>query len=400
MTNCYLSFQVGFGKKTVYRLLGSTTIGRGSDNTITVQNQSMSRHHAKVTFQGDAWIVEDVKSANGIVIDGERVKKSILSSKDTFKLGEVEFCFIENETPTDSDKFTQTVEILSASAADLDILAEKEKEKYWTERLQDVITAIPFFVSINTVERKKLMDTATLHGYKAGEMILREGDPGRSIYVVLNGRVRVFLRNYHGGELELDIIGESDFFGEISFLTGKPRLACVAATESTMLMELSFASMRKLVKENPVVKEVLLKSYYDRLEKIKARRSESGIADRRRVPRLNEQLPVLIVMLPNTTPIDQTQCRSWKTDAVDISKKGILVKVPKTEPEEFQCNDHVLLEIDLETDLGQVRTAGIVRRAISYEREKGTTLVGIKFIGMADTDGKKLNKFVYGETLI
>ena len=400
MKNCYLAFQIGFMKRTVYRLLGSTTIGRGSDNTITVQDQSVSRHHAKVTLQGETWIVEDVKSANGIVIDGKRVDKFTLKSNDTFKLGDVEFSFIENETPEHDDPFTKTVEILSASAVDLDILAEKEKEEFWTERLQDVISAIPFFLSLDTVERNKLTDTATLHGFKAGEMIIRKGDPGRSIYVVLNGRVRVFLRDYHGSELELDILGESEFFGEISFLTGKPRLACVAAIDSTMVMELSYTPMRKLVQDNPAVKEVLLEYYYDRLKKIKAKRSEIGMEERRRDPRVNEQLPVLIVMMPNTTPTDQVKSRSWKADSVDISKNGILVKIPKAEPEEFQLNDQVLLEIDLEADLGKIRTAGIVRRAMLYEMEKRTTLVGIKFLGMTETDSKKLNGFVCGENIV
>jgi CRP-like cAMP-binding protein len=292
------------------------------------------------------------------------------------------------------------VEILSASAADLDVLAEKEKAEFWTERLQDVISAIPFFCSLDTVERNKLTDTATLHGFKAGEMIIRKGDPGRSIYVVLNGRVKVFLRDNHGSELELDILGESQFFGEISLLTSKPRSACVAAIDSTMVMELSYTPMRKLVQENPAVKEVLLEYYYDRLKKIKAKRSEIRMEERRRDPRVNEQLPVLIVMLPNTTPTDQVKSRSWKADSVDISKKGILVKVPKAESEEFQPNDQVLLEIDLEADVGKVRTAGIVRRAMPYEIEKRTTLVGIKFVGMTDTDSKKLNNFIYGETII
>ena len=400
MTNCYLSFQIGFLKKTVYRLLGPTTIGRGSDNTITVPDQSVSRNHAKITLQGDTWVVEDLKNANGIVIDGKRVDKFALKSNDTFKLGEVEFRFIEKQTPEDSDEFTQTVEILSPSAADLDILAEKEKEEFWTKRLQDVISAIPFFFSLDTVEHNKLTDTATLHGFKAGEMIIREGDPGRSIYVVLNGRVKVFLRDYHGSELELDILGESEFFGEISFLTGKPRAASVAAIESTMVIELSYTSMRELVLENPAVKEVLLEYYIDRLKKIKAKRAEIGMDERRRDPRVNEQIPVLIVMLPNTTPTGQVRSRSWKADSVDISMNGILVRVPEAELEEFQPNDQVLLEIDLEADLGKVRTAGIVRRAMLYEMEKRTTLVGIKFVGMTDNDSKKLNNFIYGKTLI
>ena len=400
MTNCYLAFKLGFMQKTVYRLLGPTTVGRGSDNTITVQVPSVSRNHAKVTLQEDIWIVEDLKSKNGIVIKGKRVDKLALKSNDTFGLGEVDFRFIENEALEDSDQFIDTVEILLASAAYLDILDEKEKAEFWIERLRDVISAIPFFSSLDTVERNKLTDSALLHGFKAGEMILRQGDPGRSIYVVLNGRVKVFLRDHNGSELEFGILGETEFFGEMSFLTGKPRLADVMATETTMLMELSYTSMRNLVKENSAAKKMLLDYYYDRLKKIKAKRFEIGMEERRRDPRVNEQFSVLVVMLPKTMPTDQLTSTSWIADSVDISKNGILVKVPNSEPEEFQLNDQVLLEIDLEADFGKVRTAGIVRRAVLYEMEKKTTLVGIKFVGMTDTDSEKLNSLIYGKTLI
>jgi CRP-like cAMP-binding protein len=400
MINCYFSFQIGFQKKTVYRLQGPTTIGRGSDNTITVPVPSMSRNHAKVTLKGDSWVIEDLKSANGIVIDGKRVDKFTLRSSDTFKLGEVEFSFIEKETSEDSHKLTDTVEILSASAADLDILAEKEKEVLWTKRLQDVLSAIPFFSSLDRVERNKLTDDATLHGFKAGEMVIKEGDPGRSIYVVLNGRVKVFLKDYHGSELELDSLSNSEFFGEISLLTGKPRIASVGAIDSTMVMELNYDSMRKLVQENPAVKDVLLEHYVDRLKKIKKKLSEIGMEERRRDPRVNEQLTVLIVMMPKTTQTDQVKSRSWKAESVDISKGGILVKVPEAEPEEFQLKDQVLLEIDFEADLEKIRTAGTVQRAMLYEMEEKTTLLGIKFLGMTDSDSKKLSNFLYGEALV
>ena len=400
MTNCYLTFQIGFMKKTVYRLLGSTTIGRGSDNTITVQVPSMSRNHAKVTFQDDIWVVEDLKSTNGIVLSGKQVNKHALKSNDTFKLGEIEFCFIENETPKDSARLADTVEVLLASAAYLDILGKKKSAELWTERLRDVISAIPFFSSLDRVERNKLTDTATLHGFNAGEMIIRKGDPGRSIYVVLSGRVKVSLRDHHGSELELDIIGESEFFGEMSFLTGKPRLVNVRATETTMLMELSYTRMQKLVHENSAVKKILADHYNDRLKKIKAKRLEIGMEERRRDPRVNEQFSVLVVMLPKITPNGQVTSRSWKGDSVDISKSGILVRLPNSEPEEFQLNDQVLLEIDLEGDFGKVRTAGIVRRAVLYEMKKETTLVGIKFIGMPETDISRLNSLIYGKTLI
>lgn len=78
-----------------------------------------------------------------------------------------------------------------------------------------------------------------MHGFDAGEMILREGDPGRSVYVVLSGRVRIFVRDHHGDMLELAILEESEFFGEMSLLTGKPRATQVEAVDKSVLMYLS-----------------------------------------------------------------------------------------------------------------------------------------------------------------
>jgi len=276
MKNCYLAFQIGSMKKTVYPLLGPTTIGRDANNTITIPDPTVSRNHAKLFLQGKSWIVEDWESANGIKTDGKQVKKLVLKSGLTFQLGEIAFTFLENETSEVRDEFTQTVEIRSASVEDLDILDEKEKAEFWTKRLQDVISSIPFFSSLDVLERKKLTDTSTLHGFNEGEMIIRQGDPSRSIYVVLSGRVRVFTRDHYGNQLELAILGESEFFGEISFLTGQPSPANIEAVDKNMLLELSYTSMRDVVNENAKVKKVLLGYYRKRLRDIKERCANQG----------------------------------------------------------------------------------------------------------------------------
>jgi hypothetical protein len=263
-------------KKTVYPLLGQTTIGRDANNTITIPDPTVSRNHAKLFLQGKSWIVEDWESANGIKTDGKQVEKLVLKSGLTFHLGEIAFTFLEDETSEARDEFTQTVEIRSASVGDLDILDEKDKAEFWTKRLQDVISSIPFFSSLDKLERKKLTDTSTLHGFNEGEMIIRQGDPGRSIYVVLNGRVRVFNRDHYGNQLELAILEESEFFGEISFLTGQPSPANVEAVDKSMLLELSYTSMRDVVNKNAKVKKVLLEYYRKRLRDIKERCANQG----------------------------------------------------------------------------------------------------------------------------
>ena len=400
MKKFFLAFQIGTMNKTVYRLLGPTTIGRDPNNTITVISPTLSRHHAKVSFQDGEWAVEDLGSANGIIADGQRWEKLVLKPRVTFHLGEVTFQFIETETSESKDKFTDTVEILKASIEELDLLDEKEEAEFWSQQIREAVAAIPFFSSLSKEERKEVTDATTLRGFSTGEGIICEGDPGRSIYVIINGRVKIFRKDYQGKEFELAILKPGDFFGEIAFLTGKPRLVSAMAEDTTLLMELSYTPMRKLIREYSSVREVLLESYVDRMKKIKEIQSENNMEEKRRDPRVNEQVPVLLVTLPQDTLTDQAKNRFWKAHSIDISRSGILVKVPDAKQEEFHPDDQVLMEIDLQADLGKVRTAGIVRRAMIYEMGKKVALVGIEFVGMTDTDSKKLNNFIYGDSLI
>ena len=396
----FLAFQPGAMHKTVYKLLGPTTIGRDPDNTITVINSTVSRHHAKVSLQDGQWVVEDLGSANSIIANGQRGEKFVLKPGGTFQLGEITFSFIEKETIESKDKLTNTIEILTTSIEELDILEEKEEAEFWSQQIQEAVAAIPFFSSLGKEERKEVTDTATLHGFSTGEVIIREGDPGRSIYVVINGRVKIFSKDYQGKEFELAILETGEFFGEMAFLTGKPRLVSAMAEGTTLLMELSYPPMRELIREHSAVREVLLEYYVDRLKKVKEKRSEIGMEEKRRDPRLNEQVPVLLVMLPQDTLTDQGQSRFWQAHSIDIARKGILVRVPDTKPEDFHLDDQVLVEIDLQGDLGKVRTAGIVRRVKASEEEKRITLLGIQFVGMSDTDSKNLSDFICGEAFV
>jgi cAMP-dependent protein kinase regulator len=52
-------------------------------------------------------------------------------------------------------------------------------------------------------------------------------------------------------------LGVGQFFGEMSLVSGKPRSSSVAALELSVLVELSYASMAKVIEQNLAVKEVL-----------------------------------------------------------------------------------------------------------------------------------------------
>jgi CRP-like cAMP-binding protein len=348
-------------------------------------------------------VVEDLGSANGILIGGQRLKRVVLKSGDTFKIGGITFRFIEKELSAGSDQLFETVQIL-ATAEDLDFEVSKDREvekeakksKQWSERLQEAVAAIPFFSPLNADERKKLADEATLHVFNAGEMIIREGDPGRSIYVILDGQVRVFTRDHHGEELELAILGVSQFFGEMSFLTGKPRSGSVMALDTSVIVELSYTSMRRVVKEHPTVKKVLVEYYQQRLGSTEQKRAEVGVDERTSDSRLKDRIQVKFVVLPQTTLNGALKASSWTGVSVDITLSGIVVGVSGASPEPFQLKSEVRLEIELPQPWGEIRTLGIIRRVKPARTDQKVTMLGIDYVGIAESDAKKLKNYLSG----
>ena len=249
MKRHYLVFETGALEKTVYPLLETTTIGRGSSNLIPLSDPTASRNHAKVHYYEGSWVVEDLGSTNGIVFNGERVGKISLSPGDMFQIGRTYFSLVEREIDEPEETLQTTLEFYSPAS-----LAGTDRRSV---RLMDVISKIPFFASLQETEREELAEDATMHVFNAGEMIIREGDSGRSVYIILDGRVKVFTRDDGGNELHLATLGVGQFFGEMSLVSGKPRSSSVAALELTVLVELSYAGMAKVIDQNLGVKEVM-----------------------------------------------------------------------------------------------------------------------------------------------
>ena len=266
MKECFLVLDRGGGPNTVYPMMDESTIGRSSDNTISLFDKSVSRNHAKVTFQEGAWLLEDLNSANGIIFDGERVDKVVLASGNSFKIGEFSFQFIEREIPEARDHFFETISILSDSIAVQGLPVENLKaESWWRRKLEGAINEIPFFSHLKETERKEMVDGGTLHIFNAGEMIIRKGDEGRSIYVILEGRVKSYMEGPNSEEMEVAALRTSQFFGERSFFTEKPSEIPVVAVEKSLIIEFSYKNMQKLIQKHPPTETIILNNYENRL---------------------------------------------------------------------------------------------------------------------------------------
>lgn len=96
------NFYISSGKKR-YRLHSgkSYSIGRHSDNDIFFTNATVSRIHAKIVWDNDTFLIEDLNSTNGTFLNGTKITSARLASKDIIRIGKVELEFTMTRPGTD-----------------------------------------------------------------------------------------------------------------------------------------------------------------------------------------------------------------------------------------------------------------------------------------------------------
>jgi cAMP-dependent protein kinase regulator len=101
--------------------------------------------------------------------------------------------------------------------------------------------------------------------FSAGDLVVAEGEPGESLFLLTAGRVKAWIRDPGGRHVLVRELGEGEFFGEISALTGRPRTATVVASSSCEMLELDRPTLDGITRAHPRVREVLQRFYEQRM---------------------------------------------------------------------------------------------------------------------------------------
>jgi CRP-like cAMP-binding protein len=112
----------------------------------------------------------------------------------------------------------------------------------------DYLGAVDLFSTLTAEERQALAAAGSQPLFGAGEAIVRQDAEGDSMFVVLNGQVRVVLEP--SGQ-EVAVIPTGGFFGEMSMLTGDRRTATVRAIGDVTVLEIEAGDFRHLAMANP-----------------------------------------------------------------------------------------------------------------------------------------------------
>jgi hypothetical protein len=125
-------------------------------------------------------------------------------------------------------------------------------------RTGDQIVVSPLFRDFSVDEMVAVIQGLKLLSFERGDVIIREGQPGGSLFMLTSGRVRAFRKDPSSKkQVRIADLNEGAFFGEISMLTGQPRNASVVALNRCELLELDRPTLDEITRTHPHVWDVL-----------------------------------------------------------------------------------------------------------------------------------------------
>jgi CRP-like cAMP-binding protein len=131
----------------------------------------------------------------------------------------------------------------------------------------EFLATVPLFGSLDTGELQRFAELMREKSYPKGTVILFEHDPGDSLFILRQGRVKVVRVGEDGREVILGVLGPGEYFGELSLIDDMPRSAHVIAMEDSALLMLHRDDFRRRVEASPPVAWALLQGLSRRLRR-------------------------------------------------------------------------------------------------------------------------------------
>ena len=105
----------------------------------------------------------------------------------------------------------------------------------------EFLQSVPIFSDLSDETLKKIAEKMVSRSYDKGQMILLEDAAGETFFVMTSGSVKVTRLSDDGREVILAILGEGDFFGEMSLLDGEGRSANIVSIDESEVLTLTRA---------------------------------------------------------------------------------------------------------------------------------------------------------------
>lgn len=143
---------------------------------------------------------------------------------------------------------------------------------------REALRCTPLFAGVQPADLDQLASHASERRFDAGEMLVRRGEPGQSLIVLVYGRSRVSASSAEGREVTLGLLGPGSVIGDMGMLDGKPRSADVIAMSAGAALVLERSVVLPFLRERPDVLLHLLELLCERLRRANAALEDLALA--------------------------------------------------------------------------------------------------------------------------
>ncbi len=148
--------------------------------------------------------------------------------------------------------------------------------------IESMLQDVPLFSLLPPASLAALVECGEVVTFEAGYVVCKEGEEADTMYVILDGRLRVFKEDERGHEVELAVRKEGEFVGEMALLDGEPRSATVVCLTPCRLFMLGRPAFMELLlgEETPVMSLSFLTALVKRVRFASTRYFEEELAQR------------------------------------------------------------------------------------------------------------------------
>ena len=129
-----------------------------------------------------------------------------------------------------------------------------------TEQAASLLARTQIFGGIPEDILHHLAEASLERTYKKGQLVFHQEDSGDSLFVVVEGRIKVFVTSEEGEEMVLVVVRPPEVFGELALIDGGRRSASAEALETTKLLALDRKTFLELLQRHPALTDALLRS--------------------------------------------------------------------------------------------------------------------------------------------
>ncbi len=131
-----------------------------------------------------------------------------------------------------------------------------------------VFSGIDMFAGLAADELESLFDASVTKEAKKNSVVIHEGDPADSLFIIESGRVKVYCSDRSGKDIVLNVMEAGEYFGELALLDDDKRSASVRALENAVFKVIYRSDFDEKLAANPNISRVIIRNLTRRIRKL------------------------------------------------------------------------------------------------------------------------------------